>query len=152
MAPFIALCCAFRITLKRMPSIRESMWEMGVSVEQVLTEMAQKSTEDTLDKAIPTPLTNYLDVGHVLFPLGVKVLRGWRKVSFHLDVLVFVLDRLSILGKSASALQLRCSMWCLTRAQQTCGCPRKDALPSQPPVVSVLSARKGFQVQSGSYV
>lgn len=46
-----------------MPSIRESLREMGVSVEQVLTEMAQKSTDDTLDKAIPTPLTNYLDVG-----------------------------------------------------------------------------------------
>lgn len=44
------------------------MQEMGVSVEKVLTEMAQKSTEDTLDKAIPTPLTNYLDVGCVLFP------------------------------------------------------------------------------------
>ncbi|CAG11313.1 unnamed protein product, partial [Tetraodon nigroviridis] len=51
----------FRITLKKMPSIRESLGEMGVSVEQVLTEMVQKSPADTLDKAVPTPLTNYLD-------------------------------------------------------------------------------------------
>lgn len=139
LAPFTTLCCAFRITLNKMPSIRESLREMGVSVEQVLAEMAQKSTDDTLDKAVPTPLTNYLDVGRVPFPLGVKAVRGQRNVSFHRDVLVFLLNRLSILGKSASALQLRCSMWCLTRAQQTCGCPRKAALPSQPPVVSVPS-------------
>lgn len=57
------LCCAFRITLNKMPSIRESLQEMGVSVEHMLTEMAPKSTDDALDKAVPTPLTNYLDVG-----------------------------------------------------------------------------------------
>lgn len=50
-----------------MPSIRESLQEMGVSVEQVLTEMVQKSAGDALDKAVPTPLTNYLDVGQVSF-------------------------------------------------------------------------------------
>lgn len=77
LAPFTTICCAFRITLNKMPSIRESLREMGVSVEQVLTEMVQKSTDDTLDKAVPTPLTNYLDVGP-----SVKVVRGRRKFHF----------------------------------------------------------------------
>lgn len=83
----MTLCCAFRITLNKMPSIRESLREMGVSVEHVLTEMAQKSTDDALDKAVPTPLTNYLDVGCVS-----QVVRGQCKLSFDLDVLVFSTD------------------------------------------------------------
>lgn len=53
-----------RITLKKMPSIRETLQEMGVSVEQVLTELAQKSTDDSNNGTVPTPLTNYLDVRH----------------------------------------------------------------------------------------
>lgn len=76
----MTLCCAFRITLNKMPSIRESLREMGVSVEHVLTEMAQKSTDDALDKAVPTPLTNYLDVGW--FP------RWWEDgANFHLTLM-----------------------------------------------------------------
>lgn len=47
-----------RIGLKKMPSIRETLREMGVSAEQVLTE------QDTNNGTVPTPLTNYLDVRH----------------------------------------------------------------------------------------
>lgn len=45
-----------------MPSIRETLREMGVSAEQVMTELAQKSTDDNNNGTVPTPLTNYLDV------------------------------------------------------------------------------------------
>ncbi len=45
-----------------MPSIRETLREMDVSAEQVLTELVQKSTDDTNNGTVPTPLTNYLDV------------------------------------------------------------------------------------------
>lgn len=55
-----------RIGLRKMPSIRETLREMGVSVEQVLTELEQKSTDDTNNGTAPTPLTNYLDVRHFL--------------------------------------------------------------------------------------
>ncbi|XP_044067827.1 renin isoform X3 [Siniperca chuatsi] len=50
-----------RIALKKMPSIRETLQEMDVSAEQVLTELAQKSTDNTHNGTVPTPLTNYLD-------------------------------------------------------------------------------------------
>lgn len=51
-----------RVALKKMPSIRETLWEMGVSAEQVLTELAQKSPADSNNNGtVPTPLTNYLD-------------------------------------------------------------------------------------------
>ncbi|XP_054653765.1 renin [Dunckerocampus dactyliophorus] len=50
-----------RITLKKMPSIRETLQDMGVSVEQVLTELAQMSSQDFSNGTAPTPLTNYLD-------------------------------------------------------------------------------------------
>ncbi|KAM6924672.1 renin [Xenentodon cancila] len=50
-----------RITLKKMPSIRETLQEMGVSAERVLTELAQLSTAGTTNGTVPTPLTNYLD-------------------------------------------------------------------------------------------
>lgn len=109
---------------------------MGVSVEQVLSEMAQKSAGGAFNKTIPTPLTNYLDVGTVLIPSGVREVAG---VSCFTLFLGFLLIRLSILGKSASALPPRCSTWCLTQAQQICGCPRKAALHFPPPVVSVPS-------------
>lgn len=55
-----------------MPSIRESLEEMGISVEQVLIEMAQESTGEAFNKTVPTPLTNYLDVGRVLVPSGAR--------------------------------------------------------------------------------
>ncbi|XP_067384614.1 renin [Channa argus] len=54
-------CALRRITLKKMPSIRQTLQEMGVSVEQVLTELGQKSTGDANNGTVPTPLTNYLD-------------------------------------------------------------------------------------------
>lgn len=57
-------CIRFRISLQKMPSIRETLREMGVSVEQLLTELAQKSTYDPNNGTVPTPLTNYLDVRH----------------------------------------------------------------------------------------
>ncbi|TDH10433.1 hypothetical protein EPR50_G00074830 [Perca flavescens] len=50
-----------RISLKKMPSIRETMREMSISAEQILTELAQKSTDDNKNGTVPTPLTNYLD-------------------------------------------------------------------------------------------
>ncbi|XP_078110120.1 renin [Sander vitreus] len=50
-----------RISLKKMPSIRETLREMSVSAEQILTELAQKSTDDNKNGTVPTPLTNYLD-------------------------------------------------------------------------------------------
>ncbi|KAG7243741.1 hypothetical protein INR49_010075 [Caranx melampygus] len=50
-----------RITLKKMASIRETLQEMGVSAEKVLTEMAQKNSADDNNGTVPTPLTNYLD-------------------------------------------------------------------------------------------
>lgn len=107
---------------------------MGVSVEQVLSEMAEKSAGDVFNKTVPTPLTNYLDVGPVHIPSGVREVTGASCFTLFLG---FLLNRLSILGKSASALLPRCSTWCLTQAQQICGCPRKAALPFPPPVVSV---------------
>lgn len=50
-----------RVQLKRMPSIRETLMEMGFSVEQVLTELAQRSSDEPNNGTVPTPLTNYLD-------------------------------------------------------------------------------------------
>ncbi|KAM9751152.1 renin [Menidia menidia] len=50
-----------RIPLKKMPSIRETLKEMGVSTEQVLTELAQIGAAETKNGTVPTPLTNYLD-------------------------------------------------------------------------------------------
>nr|XP_015823717.2 renin [Nothobranchius furzeri] len=50
-----------RIALKKMPSIRETLQEMGVSAEQVLSELAQMSSAETNNGTVPTPLTNYLD-------------------------------------------------------------------------------------------
>ncbi|XP_043971036.1 renin isoform X2 [Gambusia affinis] len=50
-----------RIALKKMPSIRETLQEMGVSAEQVLTELAQMNAANSNNGTVPTPLTNYLD-------------------------------------------------------------------------------------------
>ena len=50
----------------------------------------------------------------------------------------FAPNRLSTTGRLASALRPRCSTWCSTRAQRTCGCPRKAARLSPPPAVSAL--------------
>ncbi|XP_007562362.1 renin [Poecilia formosa] len=50
-----------RIALKKMPSIRETLQEMGVSAEQVLAELAQMNAADPNNGTVPTPLTNYLD-------------------------------------------------------------------------------------------
>lgn len=47
-----------------MPSIRETLHEMGVSPAQLFAELAQKSKDDLSPSngTAPTPLTNYLDV------------------------------------------------------------------------------------------
>ncbi|KAM3871573.1 renin [Diretmus argenteus] len=50
-----------RVTLKKMPSVRETLREMGVSPAQVFAELAQKSTDDPSNGTVPTPLINYLD-------------------------------------------------------------------------------------------
>uniref|UniRef100_A0A3B3XBQ1 renin n=1 Tax=Poecilia mexicana TaxID=48701 RepID=A0A3B3XBQ1_9TELE len=59
----IFLFCFYvsRIALKKMPSIRETLQEMGVSAEQVLAELAQMNAADPNNGTVPTPLTNYLD-------------------------------------------------------------------------------------------
>ncbi|XP_033982499.1 renin [Trematomus bernacchii] len=49
-----------RISLHKMSSIRETLRDMGVSAEQILNELAEKSTDDK-NGTVPTPLTNYLD-------------------------------------------------------------------------------------------
>ncbi|KAM4609823.1 renin [Polymixia lowei] len=50
-----------RVTLKKMPSIRETMRELGVTPAQFFHELAQKITDDPTNGTVPTPLTNYLD-------------------------------------------------------------------------------------------
>ncbi|RVE70727.1 hypothetical protein OJAV_G00067160 [Oryzias javanicus] len=50
-----------RIALKKMPSIRETLQEMGVSAEHVLSQLAQMKPADNNNGTAPTPLTNYLD-------------------------------------------------------------------------------------------
>ncbi|KAM9429594.1 renin-like [Salvelinus alpinus] len=52
-----------RISLKKMPSIRETLHEIGVSPAQFFAELAQESKDDpsTSNGTTPTPLTNYLD-------------------------------------------------------------------------------------------
>uniref|UniRef100_A0A3Q3K8J2 renin n=1 Tax=Monopterus albus TaxID=43700 RepID=A0A3Q3K8J2_MONAL len=49
------------ISLKKMPSVRETLREMGVSAEQVLTEVDKEIADATNNGNVPTPLTNYLD-------------------------------------------------------------------------------------------
>lgn len=62
-----------------MPSIRETLREMGVSAEQVLTELAQISAADnSKNGTVPTPLTNYLDVRHFYMPLHVLLVHIQR--------------------------------------------------------------------------
>ncbi|KAM6976463.1 renin [Aplochiton taeniatus] len=50
-----------RVTLKKMPSIRETLRDLGVSPAQVLAEQTQRSINDLSNGTVPTPLTNYLD-------------------------------------------------------------------------------------------
>ncbi|XP_029911752.1 renin [Myripristis murdjan] len=50
-----------RIALKKMPSIRETLREMGVSPAQMFAELAHKTADDPSNGTVPTPLTNYLD-------------------------------------------------------------------------------------------
>ncbi|XP_035236985.1 renin-like [Anguilla anguilla] len=52
-----------RITLKKMPSIRENLYEMGVSPGQVLAQISPKTGESPapINGIAPTQLTNYLD-------------------------------------------------------------------------------------------
>ncbi|CAL8325323.1 unnamed protein product [Merluccius merluccius] len=50
-----------RVTLKKMPSIRENMREMGIALDQVFPVLTYKTTDDPTNGTAPTPLTNYLD-------------------------------------------------------------------------------------------
>ncbi|CAL8367744.1 unnamed protein product [Lota lota] len=50
-----------RVTLKKMPSIRENMRELGIAVDQVFPLLTQKTSDDPTNGTAPTPLTNYLD-------------------------------------------------------------------------------------------
>lgn len=58
-----------------MPSIRETLKEMGVPVERVLTELAHMNTGGTNNGTVPTPLTNYLDVRHFYLYLDEHYIR-----------------------------------------------------------------------------
>lgn len=51
-----------RISLKKMPSIRETLQEIGVTPEEVYAQLIQKSGDSPSNGTAPTPLTNYLDV------------------------------------------------------------------------------------------
>ncbi|KAJ3586986.1 hypothetical protein NHX12_013377 [Muraenolepis orangiensis] len=50
-----------RVTLKKMPSIRDTMRELGMVLDQVLPALTQKTSDDPTNGTAPTPLTNYLD-------------------------------------------------------------------------------------------
>ncbi|XP_061114122.1 renin [Conger conger] len=52
-----------RITLKKMPSIRENLYEMGVSPGQILAQISEKTggSPSPSNGIAPTTLTNYLD-------------------------------------------------------------------------------------------
>ncbi|XP_029011281.2 renin isoform X2 [Betta splendens] len=50
-----------RIALKKLPSIRETLQQMGVPAEQVLAALALQNPGDAGNGTVPTPLTNYLD-------------------------------------------------------------------------------------------
>lgn len=45
-----------------MPSIRETLQEIGVTPEEVYAQLIQKSGDSLSNGTAPTPLTNYLDV------------------------------------------------------------------------------------------
>lgn len=60
-----ALSCALRIALRRMPSIRQTLQEMGVKVADVFPELRQgrrSGVAGPRNGTAPTLLTNYLDV------------------------------------------------------------------------------------------
>lgn len=83
-------------------------------------------------------LTLYKDESYSLHQNGmISLLLEGQNLLFKFPFLLFIPNRLSTMGKSASGLQPRCSTWCLTQAQQTCGCPRKAAPLFPLPVVSV---------------
>ncbi|KAG9339723.1 hypothetical protein JZ751_023370, partial [Albula glossodonta] len=52
-----------RITLKKMPSIRETLREMGVTPAQIFSQLSQTTGDSPTPSngTAPTPLTNYLD-------------------------------------------------------------------------------------------
>ncbi|CAL8276049.1 unnamed protein product [Boreogadus saida] len=50
-----------RVTLKKMPTIRENMRELGFALDQVFPLLTQKASDDPTNGTAPTPLTNYLD-------------------------------------------------------------------------------------------
>ncbi|XP_062398185.1 renin [Sardina pilchardus] len=51
-----------RISLKKMPSIRETLQDMGVTPEEIFAQLIQKRGDPTPSNGtVPTPLTNYLD-------------------------------------------------------------------------------------------
>lgn len=59
------MSCALRIALRRMPSIRQTLQEMGVKVADVFPELRQSRRSGAAgprNGTAPTLLTNYLDV------------------------------------------------------------------------------------------
>ncbi|XP_063063736.1 renin [Engraulis encrasicolus] len=51
-----------RVSLKKMPSIRETLQDMGVTPEEVYAQLIQKTSDPSPSNGTaPTPLTNYLD-------------------------------------------------------------------------------------------
>lgn len=54
---------SIRVKLKKMPSIRETLKEMGVTPAQVLSQIMSKMNDPSpKNGTAPTPLINYLDV------------------------------------------------------------------------------------------
>ncbi|KAG5281798.1 hypothetical protein AALO_G00048940 [Alosa alosa] len=52
-----------RISLKKMPSIRETLQDMGITPEEIIAQLIQKRGDSPSPRngTAPTPLTNYLD-------------------------------------------------------------------------------------------
>lgn len=156
-----------RIALRRMPSIRQTLQEMGVKVSDVFPERRQSRRSGGAgprNGTAPTLLTNYLDVSlpawgfHTPTRLCTPQVPpsrsaplcfwGWQLGSvpaparavppaMHPPRTVRVSSRPSISARSASGPPRRPSRWSLTQARPTCGCRPTSAPPSTAPVVSV---------------
>lgn len=75
-----ALPCPPRIALRRMPSIRQTLREMGVKVREVFPELrwvTRGEGDGPRNGTAPTLLTNYLDVSATLVTFVTAVSPGW---------------------------------------------------------------------------
>lgn len=136
-----APCCPPRIALRRMPSIRQTLREMGVKVREVFPELRRGTRgagDGPRNGTAPTLLTNYLDVS-VTPPRGgfvTPMSPGSRGSARGEPCPTLSPPRPNISARSASGPPRRPSRWSLTRARPTCGCRPTSAPPSTAPVVS----------------